>query len=324
LCFAMLCPPSADAAYETALERLTAPRGETNAQRAVIPGAAVTPIQEEGDAKGGRLIGVNDWIKKHNAKVTATAQEQPRPEKVTAAAHQQRPETATAAAEQQPSENPTPAPCHCGARYGGADRCPDCGCGQDAPDCGQRPSASLLTCFREATGDSFGSRLSAARQESRARAQVISARNREVLGEDAPSPGSAKEGTGFWGAVGGAFMAAAEADDRRVSKKHGRKAREHELKAGKTFRRTKKHLKKAERHQRRAGTTEATTVEGPRAAADRERAEAAKREQAQQSTTPPSLGNDVIDQLERLGKLKGQGILSDEEFQAQKAKLLDT
>jgi putative oligomerization/nucleic acid binding protein len=34
--------------------------------------------------------------------------------------------------------------------------------------------------------------------------------------------------------------------------------------------------------------------------------------------------DDVIGQLERLGKLREQGILSDEEFQAQKAKLLNS
>jgi hypothetical protein len=53
---------------------------------------------------------------------------------------------------------------------------------------------------------------------------------------------------GSWKTLGSAVMTAAEADNR---KKHARKAREHELKAGKTFRRTKKHLKKAERHERR-------------------------------------------------------------------------
>jgi len=36
----------------------------------------------------------------------------------------------------------------------------------------------------------------------------------------------------------------------------------------------------------------------------------------------PPTQEDVIAQLERLGALKAQGILTDEEFQAQKAKLL--
>jgi hypothetical protein len=107
-----------------------------------------------------------------------------------------------------------------------------------------------------------------------------------------------------------------------TNSRQARKAREHELKAGKIFRRTKKHLKKAERHQRRAGITGAATAEALRAAAERKQAEAAERVQASQPTTAPSSGNDVIDQLERLGKLKDQGILSDEEFQAQKAKVL--
>lgn len=37
---------------------------------------------------------------------------------------------------------------------------------------------------------------------------------------------------------------------------------------------------------------------------------------------PAAGGGDVIEQLERLGKLREQGILTDEEFAAQKAKLL--
>jgi hypothetical protein len=37
---------------------------------------------------------------------------------------------------------------------------------------------------------------------------------------------------------------------------------------------------------------------------------------------PPAPEEDVIMQLERLGALKAQGILTEEEFQAQKAKLL--
>jgi hypothetical protein len=37
---------------------------------------------------------------------------------------------------------------------------------------------------------------------------------------------------------------------------------------------------------------------------------------------PPAPEEDVLTQLERLGALKAQGILTEEEFQAQKAKLL--
>ena len=37
---------------------------------------------------------------------------------------------------------------------------------------------------------------------------------------------------------------------------------------------------------------------------------------------PPAQGVDVISQLERLGALKAQGILTEEEFAVQKAKLL--
>ena len=44
----------------------------------------------------------------------------------------------------------------------------------------------------------------------------------------------------------------------------------------------------------------------------------------QEIYAPPAAGQqeDVIAQLERLGALKAQGILTEEEFQAQKAKLL--
>ena len=38
----------------------------------------------------------------------------------------------------------------------------------------------------------------------------------------------------------------------------------------------------------------------------------------------PAPQEDVVTQLERLGALKAQGILTEEEFQAQKAKLLGT
>ena len=42
----------------------------------------------------------------------------------------------------------------------------------------------------------------------------------------------------------------------------------------------------------------------------------------QQAPPPPQ--QDVVSQLERLAALKEQGILTDEEFQAQKAKILGT
>ena len=44
--------------------------------------------------------------------------------------------------------------------------------------------------------------------------------------------------------------------------------------------------------------------------------------QAPPPPPPPAPEEDVITQLERLGALKEQGILTDEEFAAQKAKLL--
>jgi hypothetical protein len=41
-----------------------------------------------------------------------------------------------------------------------------------------------------------------------------------------------------------------------------------------------------------------------------------------QEAAPPPAQDDVITQLERLGALKAQGLLTEEEFAAQKAKLL--
>ena len=115
--------------------------------------------------------------------------------------------------------------CQCGASYGGSNRC---------PDCGRMPNPSLRVCLKEATGASFGERLKAAKAESRRRAEAIAASNREALRDvpDGHGPSPLAE-----------FLA-----DRQELK-----ARVHEAKAGKTFRRTKKHLKKADRHRRRAG-----------------------------------------------------------------------
>ena len=46
--------------------------------------------------------------------------------------------------------------------------------------------------------------------------------------------------------------------------------------------------------------------------------------QQPQQAAPAPQEEDVITQLERLGALKDQGILTEEEFQAQKAKILGT
>lgn len=50
----------------------------------------------------------------------------------------------------------------------------------------------------------------------------------------------------------------------------------------------------------------------------------AQQEEAQQApvAAAPETGQSTIDQLKELGELKAQGILTDEEFAAQKAKLL--
>ena len=51
---------------------------------------------------------------------------------------------------------------------------------------------------------------------------------------------------------------------------------------------------------------------------------AQQEEQQQQAAAPPPAagGGSTIDQLKELGELKAQGILTEEEFAAQKAKLL--
>ena len=55
----------------------------------------------------------------------------------------------------------------------------------------------------------------------------------------------------------------------------------------------------------------------------------AQQEEAQQAPPPPAApaapaaGESMIDQLKELGELKAQGILTEEEFAAQKAKLLN-
>ncbi|WP_326813676.1 SHOCT domain-containing protein [Streptomyces sp. NBC_01763] len=73
-----------------------------------------------------------------------------------------------------------------------------------------------------------------------------------------------------------------------------------------------------QRQQQRWGAQEAATQE-----------EAAAQQQAVQQQTPPAQAappappaDDIIDRLERLAELKKQGILTDAEFEAQKAKIL--
>ena len=58
--------------------------------------------------------------------------------------------------------------------------------------------------------------------------------------------------------------------------------------------------------------------------ADRDAQIVAKRQQAYQEAEPPppSGGGDVVQQLKDLAELKNQGILTDEEFAAQKARIL--
>ncbi|MGH2938793.1 MAG: SHOCT domain-containing protein [Solirubrobacterales bacterium] len=66
------------------------------------------------------------------------------------------------------------------------------------------------------------------------------------------------------------------------------------------------------RQEKRWATQEAPQQEGPQAYA----------QPAPPAQAPPASGSSVIDQLKELGELKAQGILTEEEFAAQKAKLL--
>jgi hypothetical protein len=68
-----------------------------------------------------------------------------------------------------------------------------------------------------------------------------------------------------------------------------------------------------------AGTATAVSNRVSRRQADRW----AQQEEPQQApAAAPETGQSTIDQLKELGELKAQGILTDEEFAAQKAKLL--
>ena len=74
-----------------------------------------------------------------------------------------------------------------------------------------------------------------------------------------------------------------------------------------------------------AGTATATSNAVNRRQASRNAAAYQQAEaQVQQAAPPPPApaGADPLEQLERLGQLKAQGILTEEEFAAQKAKIL--
>ena len=79
-----------------------------------------------------------------------------------------------------------------------------------------------------------------------------------------------------------------------------------------------------------AGTATAVSNRVSRRQANRwssqEEAQYAQQEAAAQQAAPPPApaggGDDMLDQLEKLGQLKAQGILTDAEFEAQKAKIL--
>lgn len=73
-----------------------------------------------------------------------------------------------------------------------------------------------------------------------------------------------------------------------------------------------------------AGTATATSNAVNRRQASRNMAayEQAAQPYQQAAPPPPADGGDQLEQLERLGNLKAQGILTEEEFAAQKAKIL--
>jgi hypothetical protein len=67
---------------------------------------------------------------------------------------------------------------------------------------------------------------------------------------------------------------------------------------------------------------QAKAAQAADAQAYQEQEAAAQQAAAQQAAAPPPPASDPIAELERLAKLKEQGILTDEEFSAAKAKLL--
>ncbi len=58
--------------------------------------------------------------------------------------------------------------------------------------------------------------------------------------------------------------------------------------------------------------------------ADQEQAQYQEPAPAPAAPAPASSGDDTLTQLQKLGDLKSQGILTDEEFAAQKARILGT
>lgn len=61
---------------------------------------------------------------------------------------------------------------------------------------------------------------------------------------------------------------------------------------------------------------------GQRQEADQQPAAPAYAPEPQQAPAPPSAGADRLEQLKQLGQLKADGVLTDEEFAAEKARLL--
>jgi hypothetical protein len=71
-----------------------------------------------------------------------------------------------------------------------------------------------------------------------------------------------------------------------------------------------------------AGTATAVSNRVSKRQGERWAAQEAPQEAAPQQAPAPAAGPSTIDQLKELGELKSQGILTEEEFAAQKAKLL--
>jgi Short C-terminal domain len=73
-----------------------------------------------------------------------------------------------------------------------------------------------------------------------------------------------------------------------------------------------------------AGTATSVSNRVSRRQADRWAAQEEQQQPQQAAPVPAAPGSSTIDQLKELGELKAQGILTEEEFAAQKAKILGT
>ena len=80
--------------------------------------------------------------------------------------------------------------------------------------------------------------------------------------------------------------------------------------------------KDAKAYTNAMNTAQATSAPPPQQVAPPPQAYAPPPQEYAPPPPPPAQAQDPIEQLERLGALKAQGLLTDEEFNAQKAKIL--